>query len=226
MADPKDIERTIEASDEDAISLRKQAVETAGGATRMKAPVDDVRTGLNPVLVNMLALGRTSQQFQGLERCIRIVDKGTPNQRHCLAMMVSNLTTNQKMCSSCDKIKDPNANPKIINSSMIRLTQRELEECGLKEDPLLNAKPEPVKPVKRLKEKADKTAQRRPKVAVPNSVKIEVTLKELGDNPQIVDVLLQKTLDAIFELPVKNFREAEEIRIVKERVEAFLSKGE
>ena len=58
---------------------------------------------------------------------------------------------------------------------------------------------------------------------VPSSVKIEVTMKELRDNPNIVSVLLTKTLESIFELPVKNFREAEEIRVVKDKVEQMLS---
>ena len=59
-------------------------------------------------------------------------------------------------------------------------------------------------------------------MAVPNSVKIEVTMKELQSDSNVVGVLLQRTLDAIYELPVKNFREAEEIRVVKERVEGYL----
>jgi hypothetical protein len=48
----------------------------------------------------------------------------------------------------------------------------------------------------------------------------------LKKDPNILNVMLQKTLEAIYELPVSNFREAEEIRVVKERVESFLTKGE
>lgn len=224
MADENDITKTIEASDEDAVSLRKQAVDAAGGGTRLKAPVDDIQQGLNPELVNMLGLGKKSTQFQGIERCIRILEKGTPNQRHCLSMMVSNLTTNQRMCSSCDRIRDPNSNPKTINSSMIRLSQKELNECGLESDPLANAKPVIPAKVKKVKkaEQIEAIAPRRSKVKTANLVKIEMSMEELKKNPNVLAVMLQKTLDAIYELPVSNFREAEEIRVVKERVEEFL----
>lgn len=227
MADPKDIERTIEADDADAVSLRKQGVDAAGGNMRMKAPIDDIQQGLNQELLNMLTLGKRSHQFQGIDRCIRVLEKGTPNQHHCYAMMINNLTTNQRVCSSCDRIKDPNANPKVINSSMIRLSQKELEQCGLQSDPLLNAKPEAaIKAAKKVKKATTDAQIERPKkrtsMKTPNSVKIEMTMEDLKKNPNVLAVMLQKTLDAIYELPVSNFREAEEIRVVKEQVEGYL----
>lgn len=224
MANENDITKELDASDADVASLKKDHYQENAGQTRMKAPVPEVAAGLNQELVNMLTLGKRSTQFQGLERCIRIIDAGTPNQRHCMSMMVSNLSTNQKMCSSCDRIRDPNAKPTIINSSMIRLTDKELAECGLDKDPLLNAKPDaPVKLKKAIKQEA--TAPRRAKVKTPNKVTIEMSMEELQKDPNVVNVMLQKTLDAIFELPVSNFREAEAIRVVKERVESFLTKG-
>ncbi|SRR5260221_8272422 len=224
MTDPKDIEKTLEASDEDVLSLRKDGVVQTGGNTRMKAPIAETPSGLNQELLNMLKLGKKSYQFQGLERCIRVLESDTPNQRHCYAMMVNNLTTNQRMCSSCDRIRDPNANPKIINSSMIRLSQKELDECGLASDPLANTKSEPIKQPKRLKAvKEDKPVQRRPKVAVPTSIKIEVTMKELEGNPNIVDVLLKKALEAVYELPITKFSEAEAIRGTSEKIKTLLS---
>ena len=222
MDTPNDIEKTLEPDDADILSLKKDGVEATGGETRMKSPVPETPAGLNQELVNMLALGKKSYQFQGLDRCIRILDKGTPNQRHCMAMMVNNLSTNTRGCSSCDRIRDPNARPTVINSASIRLSQKELEQCGLDHDPLLNAKPEPIKQPKRLKAPKEE-AQRRIKVAKPNSINIEVSMKELQTDPNVVNVLLKKALDAIFELPVKNFREAEEIRVVKERVESLLT---
>lgn len=227
MANDNDITKELDASDEDVLSLKKDGIESTGGNTRMKSPVPETPSGLNQELVNMLSLGKKSHQFQGLDRCIRILEKGTPNQRHCMAMMINNLTTNTRGCSSCDRIKDPNANPKVINSSMIRLSQKELEECGLKNDPLLNPKAEPIKQPKRLKAVKDETTTpRRAKVKTPNKVTIEMSMEELQKDPNVVNVMLQKTLEAIFELPVSNFREAEAIRVVKERVESFLTKGE
>lgn len=228
MADQKDIEKTLEASDEDVLSLKRQGVEATGGNTRMKSPVNDIQVGLNQELLNMLTLGKKSHQFQGIDRCIRVLEKGTPNQRHCMSMMINNLTTNTRGCSSCDRIKDPNANPKVINSSMIRLSQKELEECGLQSDPLINAKAQAPVKVKKSRKQVDQPTEgpRRTKVKTANSVKIEITMEELKKDPNVVNALLQKTLEAIFELPVSNFREAEEIRVVKERVESFLTKGD
>lgn len=227
MANPKDIEEIITPTDADVLSLKKDGVEMTGGNTRMKAPVDDVQGGLRPELINMLKLGKNSAQFQGLERCIRVLEPGTPNQRHCLSMMVNNLTTNSRMCSSCDRIRDPNARPTVINSSQIRLSDKQLAECGLESDPLLNVKPEPIKPAKRLKApKTEEEAPRRAKVKPANKVTIEMSMEELQKDPNVVNAMLQKTLEAIYELPVSNFREAEAIRVVKERVESFLTKGD
>jgi len=226
MADSKDIEKTLEADDADVLSLKKDGVAETGGSTRMKSPVAETPAGLNQELLNMLSLGKKSYQFQGIDRCIRILEKGTANQRHCMAMMINNLSTNTRVCSSCDRIRDPNANPKVINSSMIRLSAKELEECGLTVDPLANAKSEPIKQPKRLKVKEAQPVQRRPKVAVPNTVKIEITMKELEQNPDIVDVLLQKALEAIYDLPITKFSEAEAIRGTSEKIKNLLRRGD
>ena len=221
MADPNDIVTNLESTESDLLSMKKDHYATGGG-TRSQAPIAKPQVGLNDGLCQMLKMGKKYNQFQGIDRCIRVLDPGTPNQRHCFAMMVKDMTRNMVICSSCDRIRDVNANPKVINSSMIRLSPKELEEFHMSKDPLEDAKPVKVKPTKNLA-KAAELKPRRPKVAVPNKVTIEVTMKELESNPAIIDVLLQKTLDAIFELPVKNFREAEEIRKVKERVESYLT---
>ena len=224
MANPNDITRDIEADDNDIADMKKAHYDANVGQTRIKAPVPEVSNGLNQELLNMLTLGKKSAQFQGLERCIRVVEKDTPNQRHCMSMMVNNLSTNQKMCSSCDRIRDPNARPQTINSASIRLSQRELEECGLASDPLLNAKVVAPAPKKRVsKPEGVAVPQRRPKVAAPNSVKIEVTMKELENDPNIVNVLLMKALEAIYELPITKFSEAEAIRGTSEKIKALLS---
>lgn len=224
----EDIEKTLDADEKDVLSLKKDGVAETGGSMRMKSPVADTPAGLNEELLNMLKLGKKSYQFQGLERCIRVLEPGTPNQRHCMAMMVSNLSTNTRVCSSCDRIRDPNANPKIINSSMIRLSQKELEECGLTVDPLANVKPtELSKNIPKIyKGKGNKLAQRRPTVAVPNTVKIEITMKELEQNPDIVAVLLKKTLEAVYDLKITKFSEAEAIRGTSEKIKALLGQGQ
>jgi len=109
----------------------------------------------------MLKIGKKFAQFQGVDRCIRVLEPNTPNQRHCGAMMVKNLTINRRMCSSCDRIKDVNARPVVINSSMIRLSDKELAECGLKEDPLANARTVPIQPKKAKKTQTEQVLQPR-----------------------------------------------------------------
>lgn len=229
MADtPNDITTEITASEDDVADLKKTHYKEAGAQTRMATParISEQPHGLNIELLNMLKIGKRFATFQGVDRCIRVLDPNTPNARHCGAMMVKNLTTNMQMCSNCDKIKDPNAQPRIINSSMIRLSNKELEECGLKEDPLINAKPEPApKKSRKNPAKMAESVQRSRKVPIPNSVKIEMTMKDLNQDSNVVGNILNKVLEAIFELPVKNFREAEEIRVVKERIEALLKES-
>jgi len=217
MSNPQDDIVTERSWNEADILETKKAHFQGGGNTRAPAPVQVVNR-LNEELLQMLKMGKKYNQFQGIDRCIRVLDPGAPNQRHCMAMMVKNMTTNVVGCSSCDRIKDVNANPKTINSSSIKLDQKDLKEFGLEKDPTFKAEPTSrQKPAKMVGSKP-----RRPKMAVPNSVKIEVTMKELQSDSNVVGVLLQRTLDAIYELPVKNFREAEEIRVVKERVEGYL----
>lgn len=223
MANPKDdITTSIEATDGDVADLKKTHYQENAGQTRLAPPVAGVAPGLNPELMNMLKMGKKFAQFQGVDRCIRVLEPGTPNQRHCGAMMVKNLTVNQLMCSSCDRIKDVNAKPTVINSSMIRLSDKELAECGLKEDPLAHARTVPIQPKKVKKAVAATGEKRSVKVKTPNKIMIEMSMEELKSDPDVIKVMLNKTLEAIFELPVSNFREAEAIRVVKERVESFL----
>lgn len=226
-----EIKTELNASDSDVSELKKAHYEAAGG-TRMAAPVPQQPQGLNSELLNMLKIGKRYANFQGIDRCIQVLDVGMPHQRHCGSMMVKNLTMNQLMCTSCDRVKDPNARPNVINSSMIRLSQKELEECGLQSDPLAGKTvvPEPAKePAKKIKKERKDEAVVGPKtrtMKTPNKVNIEMTMEELKNNPDVVAVMLNKTLEAIYELPVSNFREAEAIRVVKERVESFLTKGD
>jgi hypothetical protein len=222
MADPKnDIISNVEISETDVSDLKKAHYQQGGG-TRTAAPVQQLQTGLNAELVQMLKMGKKYSQFQGIDRCIRVINPGAPSQRHCFSMMVKDMGRNMFMCSSCDRVRDVNANPKTINSSMIKLTDKELEEFHMTKDPLANSISEPVKKPKVSKE--FKPAHiRRPKMAGPKTVKIEVGMSELEKAPNAVSVLLQKTLAAIYDLPVTKFSEAEEIRVVSERIKLLIS---
>lgn len=218
----EDIVTNVEANEGEVLALKKAHYDTGGG-TRTPAPVQSAQVGLNEELVQMLKMGRKWNQFQGIDRCIRVLDPGTPSQRHCFAMMVKDMTQNKVVCSSCDRIRDLNAHPRVINSSMIKLSQKELEEFHMVKDPLENAKPEPIVKAKRLK-KTDEVSQRRPKMAVPNKVVIEVTLKDIEDSEDIPALLMQKALEGIFNLPIAKYSDAEKIRMTSDRIKKFLSK--
>src|ERR1700688_2453941 len=177
MADPKnDIITSLEATESDVLSLKKDHY-AMGGGTRSQAPIQSAQTGLNSELLQMLKMGKKWNQFQGIDRCIRVIDPGAPSQRHCFSMMVKDMTRNMIVCSSCDRIKDVNAQPRVINSSMIKLSPKELEEFHLDKDPLENVKPVKVKPAKNPAKVAE-PKQRSVKVKTPSTVTIEVTVKE------------------------------------------------
>lgn len=193
-----------------------------------KNPLANTESGLNDALVDMSKRGVNSALFQGVERCIRIIDKGSNNQRHCMSMMVTD-ATNGKVCTRCFKQPNPGvARPTVINSSMIRLNEKELKECGLTVDPTY------ISPAQRSKSdrevvaatpkvlKVKRPYTRREKMAVPNSVKIEVSMNDLKDSDDVVKLLLQKSIEAIYELPVTKFSEAEAIREVSEKIKELL----
>jgi hypothetical protein len=193
-----------------------------------KNPLAEVKGGLNEALVDMTKRGQNSALFQGVERCIRVLDKGSNNQRHCMSMMVTD-AVNGKVCTRCFKQPNPGVpRPTVINSSMIKLNDKELKECGLDKDPTY-IPPEKrggiadVKPVREKEEpKAKRQYTRRAhKVAVPNAVKIEISMEELGVH-DVTNVLLKKALEAIYELPITKFSEAEAIRGTSERIKQLL----
>lgn len=226
----KDITTNIEPNEADLSELKKAHFQQTGlTGTRIAPPVSQQPQGLNPELMNMLKLGKSFANFQGIDRCIRVLEPGQVNQRHCGAMMVKNLTMNQLMCSNCDRVKDINARPRTINSSMIRLSDKELAECGLQSDPLVGKQVVPEaasKPAKKTRKARNdgpiEGPKKRTPMKTPNKVSIEMSMEELKSDPNVLKIMLQKTLEAIYELPVSNFREAEAIRVVKERVESYL----
>jgi len=230
VADSKnDITSEVSTTEVDIAEAKKvQFAENPNTRLPRPAQVAEIQsTGLNSELVQQLKMGRKAAMFSGMLRCIQIVDANTPHAHHCMSPVVNNLTTNEALCTRCTKQQNPGvAQPRVINSSMIRLPATDLQELGLTEDPLFGKfKPEGEAP-KKSRQNPAKVAgspRRAKHMPVPNSVKIEVTMSDLKSSPNPAAILLQKTLDAIFELPVKNFREAEEIRVVKERVETLLS---
>jgi hypothetical protein len=210
------------------VQQHKQTVER----TVEKNPLMNVESGLNEQLVEMTKRGVTSALFGGVERCISVIDKGSANQRHCMAMMVTD-SARGKVCTRCNKQPNPGVcNPKVINSSMIRLNDKELKECGLDKDPTyIPPEKRGTEPKITLEPKKDYVVRvkrqytRRIKVAVPNTVKIELSMNELDTSEDLVKLLLEKTIAAIYELPITKFSEAEAIRSTSEKIKGLL-KGE
>jgi len=193
-----------------------------------KNPLASSEVGINENLVEMTKRGVNSALFSGVERCIRVLDKGSAAQRHCMAMMVTG-SLNGKQCTSCQKQPNPGVcNPKTINSSMIKLNDRELKECGLEKDPTYVAPsgrtvvvPEPIR-ARAVVPTVKRLYTRRLKVVVPNQVKIEVTMADLNSSEDIVKLLLEKAIKAIYDLPITKFSEAEAIRETSEKIKELL----
>lgn len=238
MADSKnDITTEVNMTDTERLDLKKtQYQENSNTRLPEPAQVSPLPRGLVSELVEQLKIGRKSSMFNGIERCIRVLEPGTPNQRHCYSMMVNNLTMNQRMCSQCDRIRDVNARPTVINSSMIKLTQKDLDEMHMDKDPNYRkpgteapkeeAAIKPAKKVKKVNTGVDiERPKKRTSMKTPSKIVIEMNMADLKTAPNVLNIMLEKALEAIFELPVSNFREAEEIRVVKERVEKFLQEG-
>lgn len=218
---------TTEVNTEEKLvqELEKENAARLVGGHKEKSPLADVGTGLNQQLLEMTKRGVNFQSFSGVERCIRILNAGSTSQRHCMAMMVSD-NVHGKHCSNCQKTPNPGiCNPTVINSSMIKLNDRELKECGLTVDPTY-VPPErrttvPLKVRVAPVTKTRVVQPRRVKVVIPNQVKIEITMKEL-ETSDVVEVLLKKTLEAIYDLPITKFSEAEAIRSTSEKIKSLL----
>src|SRR5690348_306696 len=103
MADPKnDITTEVTVTDQDLAELKK-AQYAANPSTRLPPPaqIGKMQTGLVPELVQRLRMGQKTAMFNGIVRCIQIVDPNTPQEHHCMSMIVNNLSANESACTRC-----------------------------------------------------------------------------------------------------------------------------
>lgn len=187
----------------------------------------------------MLQPNEIVRDKQGVERCQRIVEAVLANdakdpmqgfkkvRAHCNKPVTLSISEGGKTCPSCEKQPPIGwASPRVTNAAGVRLTPKELEECGVTdgEDPSLKAAPV-VKPVR---------AQRKPREAKPaveakvkkevkkDVVLLEVPLSVLEENADVAATLIEKTIEAFGQLPVTNFAESKRLIKLEEKLRSML----
>jgi hypothetical protein len=180
-------------------------------------------------------MGMFEKDDRGVERCQRVKEAaienvtGDPSKGYHNAKAICNrpaslnISENRKFCSDCDKQAPVgNVNPRVTNSAGIKLSKKELEECGVTEDPSL--KPAPAKKVR---------AERKPREAKPaveakvskvkkDAVTLEVSLSLLEENEDVAAILIRRTIEAFGELPVTNFAESKRLIKLEEKLRSLL----
>lgn len=169
---------------------------------------------------------------RGVDRCNRIVNIAVPNvpnddtkgyhntPMHCGMPIVQRISDGVKGCPRCDK--EPavgNVHPRTINSAGISLTQKELEECGVKTDKSLEKVSKPI--IKKLKE-AKKAVEAKVSKVKKDEVVLVVSLGSLESNADIAALLIKKASEALDALPVTNFAESKRLIKIQEKLESLV----
>lgn len=228
---PDDITSDVNTDEKIVEELQQERQAQLLSGTKARSPLAESGSGLNQNLLEMSKRGVNTATFSGVERCIRVINAGSNGERHCMGMVVSN-NVQGKHCTACQRLPNPGiCNPTVINSSMIKLNDKELKELGMESDPVYQAPTKASKtpvpaPVAKRKVVSLAPRERRPKVAGPKTVKIEIPLQDLANalNPTVA--LLNATLASIYELPVTKFSEAEDIRVVSEKIKSLIKEHE
>jgi len=187
----------------------------------------------------MLQANEIVRDKQGVERCHRVVETVVANdpkdptqgftrtKAYCNKPVTNNIAEGGKTCPACEKQPPIGwASPRITNAAGVKLTPKELEECGVKDgqDPSLTA----TAPVKRVR------VQRKPKESKPaveakvkkeikkDTVLLEVPLSILEENGDVAKTLIEKTIDAFGQLPVTNFAESKRLIKLEEKLRGLL----
>lgn len=169
---------------------------------------------------------------RGADVCHKIIKaavenvKGDPSKGYhyedvfCNKPVVLDISENRKTCPSCEK-RPPvgNVHPRTTNSAGIILTQKELQECGVTEDPSLKAVP---KPKAKKTVVAKKAVEAKVKNAKKDSVSIEVDLGTLESAEDIAAVLIRKASDAMDQLPTPTLAESKRLIRIQEKLDSLL----
>lgn len=143
---------------------------------------------------------------------------------YCGKPVVHSISEGGKTCSECEKppvIGWPR--PKVTNAAGVVLTNRELQECGVKDGQDPSLKEAPPKPTARKlrepKKAVEAKVKKEPKKDV---VSLEVPLSVLEENGDVARILLLKTIEAFGTLPVTNFAESKRLIKLEEKIRAML----
>lgn len=166
------------------------------------------------------------QDDRGVDRCDRSIMLAVPNvtgddskgyhnvEAKCGMPIVQRISDRVKGCPRCDK-EPPvgNVHPRITNAAGIKLTDKELQDCGLTEDISLKSKV--------IKETITETL----KTCFPvegkvieikkDVVSLEITLADL-ETMDVARMLVTKVIDGLDVLPVSNFKESRRLMVLRD----------
>lgn len=180
-------------------------------------------------------IGKQRDGTREIEVCKKVINAtvenvpGDPSKgyksvpSYCNRPVVLNVSENMKMCPRCDK-QAPigNVHPRITNAAGVRLTPKELEECGVTEDTSLLA------PVAKPKVKKPKEAKKAVEAKVKKEIRkdvviLEVPLSVLEENGDVAATLIRRTVEAFGSLPTTNFAESKRLIKLEEKLLALLA---
>lgn len=165
---------------------------------------------------------------RGVDRCDRHVmlavqnvvgddSKGYHNvEAKCGMPIVQRVSDGAKGCSRCDK-EPPigNVHPRVTNAAGVKLTEKELQECGLMEDTSLKpakTKEPTTKTLKTIFPVEGKVTKIKKDVVI-----LEVPLSEL-ETDDVARALIAKVIDGLDVLPVNNFKESRRLMVLRDKL--------
>lgn len=169
---------------------------------------------------------------RGVDRCSRTVMKAVHNVPNddskgfhnipsiCSMPIVQRISDGVKGCPHCDK--EPavgNVHPRVTSASQVALTAKELQECGVENDPSL-IKITPKKAKKVVQEK--KAVEAKVNKAKKDVVEFAVTLDLLEQAEDLPRLLIKSASEGLDKLPVTNFAESKRLLRLQEKLERLL----
>lgn len=142
-------------------------------------------------------------------------------KRICSRPLTLSISENRKVCPDCERPAPVgNVHPRTINSRDIRLTQKELSECGVKEDVVavpVAPKRAPRKP-RELKPAVEAKVSKNKK----DCVVIEIDLVTMEKTEDIAALLIRLASNGLNDIPVTNFGESKRLIKLQEKLESLL----
>ena len=165
------------------------------------------------------------QDDRGVDRCDRSIMLAVPNvtgddskgyhniEAKCGMPIVQRISDRVKGCPRCDK-EPPvgDVNPRTTNAAGIKLTAKELQECGLTEDTSLKVKETITETLKTFFPVEGKVNEVKKDV-----VSLEIPLAAL-ETADVARMLIEKVIDGLDVLPVSNFKESRRLMVLRDNL--------